>query len=112
MNFRMEEQELRWRISRQELEDLCAGTTLKQTTYLPDGRSLGTTITANSNEEDLSLHFENDTIILNVEKGAATALRDTLPRREGIERTQNIEKDPPLRLILEVDIRTQKRKRA
>jgi hypothetical protein len=112
MNFRIEGQELRWRISKEELENLCSGKPLKQTTHFPNGRFLEVVITANPNDKGLSLSVEKERMTLNIEKKAALDLWKALPCREGLESIQHTDQGLPLRLVIDVDIRTQKRKRA
>ena len=112
MNFRIEGQELRWRISKEELELLCLGKSLTQTTHLPNAHFLEIIITANSNNKGLSLSVERERMTLNIEKKATLNLWNALPCREGLESSQNTNQGELLRLIVDVDIRTQKRKRA
>lgn len=111
MNLRIEEQEFRFRISTQELKALCNGTALTQRSHLPNGRILEVSIMVSNANKTMSLSMEEDRITLHVGNEAAISLRDALPSREGIEATQAINATHSLQLILEVDIRTQKRKR-
>lgn len=105
MNLRIDGQELRFRISKQELENLCAGTRLKQTTSLPNRNVLEISIKTDTNSS-MFLSYKDNQMILSVGNKLAVSLYDSLPNREGIETMQD-----DLRLILEVDIKTQKRKR-
>ena len=112
MNLRMEGQELRFRISKEELEAICEGKTLAQSTSMPDGRMLKIGIAAGQRSTPLSFAYTNDRMTLQVSTDSAISLRDALPSREGLEAIQPIDGSQTLRLLLEVDIRTQKRKRS
>lgn len=112
MKLRIDGQELRFRISKQELEHLCNGTVLQQQTHLPDSRALKVSIiTVDRVEELLHLTHEKDHMQLQADKERLTAFRDSLPNREGLECNQAIENGQNLCLILEVDIRSQKRQK-
>ncbi len=110
MNLRIEGQQLRFRISKEELGALCSGSSITQTTYFPGIRALNIDITPRDIEPALQLTFDGDCMILTVQKQAAEDLYNALPSREGIEEKQTINAAQSLELIMEVDIRTQKRK--
>jgi len=111
MNLRFSEQELRFRVSKSELELLCEGSDLKQCTYLPNGKSLKYIIKADSYRESMFLEYEDNQIILHANINYIKEFYDSLPRRDGLETTQTLSKNREIILILEVDIRTHKRKR-
>lgn len=111
MNLRIEGQQLRFRISKEELKELCSGVSITQLTYFPKMRALDIDITPQNIEPALQLIFDGDCMMLAVQKQAAEDLYHALPSREGIEVKQTIDVGKTLELILEVDIRTQKRKR-
>jgi len=112
MNLRIEGQQLRFRISKEELEILCSGSSITQPTYFPKMRALDIDITPQDIEPALQLMFDGDCMMLAVQNQAAQDLYHALPSREGIEVKQTINAVQTLELILEVDIRTQKRKRS
>ena len=111
MNLRINGQELRFRVGKEELESLCVGETLKQSTHLTNNKILETCITTNYTGSGMSISNENDNFTLYVNKGLAAKFLDSLPSKEGLEATQKINDEQFLTLILEVDIRTQKRKK-
>lgn len=111
MNLRIEGQQLRFRISKEELERLCSGSSITQPTYFSKMKALDIDITPQDIEPALQLMFDCDCMMLAVQNQAAQDLYHALPSREGIEAKQTINAVQTLELILEVDIRTQKRKR-
>ncbi len=111
MNLRIDGQEFRFRVSKQELISLCEGIALNQGTYLPNGKTIEVSIVTSADSKTLSLHHNNNNITLHVGKDAATNLLNSLPSRDGIEASQKINEGHSLQLAFEVDIRTQKRKR-
>ncbi len=112
MNLRIEGQQLRFRISKEELAVLLSGSTITQPTCFPKMRVLDIDITSQDIEPVLQLMFNGDCMMLAVQKQAAKNLFHALPSREGIKVKQTINAAQTLELILEVDIRTQKRKRS
>ncbi len=111
MNLRIEHQQLRFRISKEELETLCSGERIIQQTVFPDGRILEIDMVVQPIQDTLEIRFEGDSLILLIQKQAAEELYHSLPSREGISSAQKIDDTRSLKLTLEVDIRTQKRKR-
>jgi hypothetical protein len=111
MNLRIEGQQMRFRISTKELEILCSGSSITQPTYFPKMRALDIDITPQDIEPVLQLIFDGDCMVLAVQNEAAQDLYHALPGREGLAVTQTINAVQTLELILEVDIRTQKRQR-
>ena len=111
MNLRIKGQNLRFRISKEELETLCCGCEVTQRTLFPGQRALGINIITRSMENTLQVTFEEDSITLCVHAQAAEDLYHALPSREGIQARQKIHAMQMLELALEVDIRTQKRRR-
>ena len=109
MNLRIEGQQLRFRISKEELEILCSGSSVTQPTYFSGMRVLNVDITPQDIEPALQLTFDDDSMMLAVQMQATEDLYHALPSREGIEVKQTINEVQTLELILEVDIRTQKR---
>lgn len=109
MNLRIEGQTLRFRISKEELETLCLGGALQQIIPLPDLR-MEILVTTESSDAPLKLHIEKNRWHLQVNKETAQTMLASLPNREGILHRQKVG-DTWLCLMLEVDIRTQKRKR-
>lgn len=112
MNLRIEGQHLRFRISKGELEQLCQGVALVQRTHLPESQSLEIVIATGHEADEFQLNYQRNTMRLTVSEDAAKNLLFSLPAREGIEAVQVLESDDRLQLSLEVDIRTQKRKKA
>ncbi|MCB2081288.1 MAG: hypothetical protein KDD76_01550 [Rickettsiales bacterium] len=112
MNLRIEGQQLRFRISKDELEMLCSGSDITQSTYFPKMRVLEITITPQDIEPILQLVVDGDKIVLTVQKQAVLNLYQALPSREGIQANQTLNAKKVLELSMEVDIRTQKRKRS
>lgn len=110
MNLRLEGQAVRFRIRKEELEALCAGETLEQVTQLPHSL-LTLTIRTDHTEIPLRLVTGSQSWLLEVNKTAVQDLLDSLPSREGIYYEQATDGSASLHLMLEVDIRTQKRKR-
>jgi len=110
MNLRIEGQNLRFRISKEELESLCLGKEILQKTFLPGDNVILTGIYPEG-KNTLETEFDKDGIKLFVQKEAANDLLGSLPNREGLEVEQKVG-DNILKLSLEVDIRTQKRKRS
>ena len=112
MNLRINGQELRFRISKGELESLCKGEELEQISYLPNNHNLTTKITTEAASYGLFLIIKNNRFVLHVNHKTAKDFLESLPSREGLEATQEINDELSLKLFLEVDIRTQKRKRS
>ena len=112
MNLRIEGQQLRFRISKEELEILCSGSSITQTTCFTKMRILEISITPQDMEPALSLMFDGENMMLALQKKAAENLYRSLPSREGIHIHQMVNDMQTLTLILEVDIHTQKRKRS
>ena len=112
MNLRINGQELRFRVTKEELESLCSGKTLEQSTLLPNNQVLTSTIASNSSNDGMSLSNDSNALALLINKSLATKFFESLPSREGLEATQEINDELSLTLILEVDIRTQKRKKS
>ncbi len=109
MNLRISHGELRFRIAREELERLLSGETLTLdvppflTAVIRTGEVSGT---------PLHLSCEDRTLALTVSAPSAQTLLSVLPSREGLKAQQEQLGCPPLALLLEVDIRSQKRKSA
>lgn len=113
MNLRIEGTSLRFRVAKEELEDLCKGNILSSVTPLPGGAVLEIHIVANgTGSAPLTLRQDGQCLMLHAGKKAAADLLASLPNREGIETTQRLHDRHALHLVLEVDIRSQKRKRA
>ncbi len=111
MNLRIEEQCFRFRISKEELKKLLAGEALKQKSILSESSILIINIISKTQTDILSLVFVNNHMTLSVQKAAIEDLYNTLPSREGIQSSQDVRNEQALQLILEVDIRTQKRRK-
>lgn len=113
MNLRIEGQMLRFRIGVQELETLCAGGVLEQTTYLPGKRLLVIKVVPVSDSDSpLRLEATEDQLRVAVARPQAERLLASLPNREGIFCQQEAGNGQMLELVIEVDIRTQKRRRS
>jgi len=110
MNLHIENQKLRFRIKKEELEKLCLGEELKQEIFLPKKNSLNINIKTTQKADILFLLFSENSLSLLVNKKAAQNLFNSLPKRDGLKIDQEINGKQTLNLILEVDIRTQKRK--
>ncbi|MCC7259480.1 MAG: hypothetical protein IT567_00435 [Alphaproteobacteria bacterium] len=115
MNLRIEGTSLRFRVTKEELGSLCAGDTLSSITPLPDGASLAVNIHPSpyggGSNAPLTLQHQKGCLMLYVDKNAAADLFSSLPNREGIDAVQKLSEEHLLHLTLEVDIRSQKRKR-
>ncbi len=111
MNLHIENQKLRFRISKDELEELCSGSSLTQEIFLPNQHTLNIAIIMQIQDPILYLTFENNSITLFAKKNAIEEFYSVLPSREGLEIEQQVADNQLLKLIFEVDIRTQKRKR-
>ncbi len=114
MNLRIEGQKLRFRLSKKELELLTTGKTLEQKTHLPGSSSaLQISIVMISIPTPLSFHYQKNHMTLSVDNETLMTLWASLPNRSGISTTQETgESTSPLELSLDIDIFTQKRKRA
>lgn len=110
MNLRINGQELRFRISKAQLELLCKGNDLEQSTFLPVGQVIKICITPKYKKRGMSLSNISDCIMLCVNKEDANIFLKSLPNRQGLETVQKIDNDNYLKLVLEVDVRTQWRK--
>jgi len=111
MNLRINGQELRFRISKEELESLCSGSIVSQSTILPNSKKIEAQIIPNNSDDTMNLSDKNNIIILNVSKNLTQKFYDSLPSKEGLEKIQKIDDTNSITLFLEVDIRTQKRKK-
>ncbi|WP_319496136.1 DUF7009 family protein [uncultured Cohaesibacter sp.] len=111
MNFRVDGQKVRFRIDKTELECLCNGTGIRQTSRLSMDQDLGVVIEPVEMATALSLSWNVQTLRLLANVKDLQALLAALPQREGIKQTCPIDGEVSLDLSLEVDIRTQKRKR-
>ncbi len=111
MNLRINGQELRFRVTKEELESLCNGEELEQISYLPNDHTLKSKITTEAASYGMFLIIKNNRFMLHVNPIIAKDFLESLPSREGLEATQEINDELSLTLILEVDIRSQKRKR-
>ena len=120
MNFRMDGQHVRFRITKDELGLLCDGQMVARTTHLTAQSSLTISIRPVDRLIDrpldegpiLALEQDMDRLTLLVLDKAASDLLTALPQREGLEETVMLEDGRDLRLSLDVDIRSQRRKRA
>nr|WP_319389421.1 hypothetical protein [uncultured Cohaesibacter sp.] len=111
MNFRIDGQTARFRIDKAELECLCSGMSISQLTHLTADQVLGVVIEPAEMATVLSLSWDNQTLRLAANICDLYALRDALPQREGLKQKTPINDEVSLDLCLEVDIRSQKRKR-
>lgn len=112
MNLRIEGQQLRFRISKDELKNLYSDDSIIQSTIFPNGGSLDISLLPQNMDDIMNITYERDSVELRVQKQAIQDLYNALPSREGIQATQVTHAGQILELILEVDIRTQKRNRS
>lgn len=111
MNLRIEGQQLRFRISKEELEYLCSGYGITKSSCLSPTDRLRVDIRPEDISQTMQFALDDRSMVLSVQKQAAEDLYNALPSREGIKTKQSINKELSLELILEVDVRTQRRKR-
>ncbi len=109
MNLHMENQRLRFRVTKDELALLCEGEDVKQWFDLPSQRQFTITICTDEQEDELLLRDSDEEIMLCVQKDAAQGLFDALPSQEGFEVEQKTGEGKKIQLVFEVDIRSQKR---
>jgi hypothetical protein len=110
MNLHIEGQKLRFRISKDALASLCEGQGLTHRVFLPNQHALYIDICpSTTHHAALHLVAHTDHMILHVQPDAAERLYQALPSKDGLQIDQPIESQQALKLVLEVDIRTQKR---
>ncbi len=110
MNIRLEEQQIRFRISEQEFGALCGGMPLEQKIYLPGQHRLRVSVRP-CDGDCMRVECEDDHIALHLGQTRAEAFRATLPGRDGLEEVQLIGGERTLSVILEVDVRSHKKAR-
>ncbi len=110
MNIRLEDQQIRFRVSEGEFGTLCSGQAVEQQTYLPGRRLLKVSVRP-CDGDSMHLDCEDDHIALYLGLEKAEAFRAILPGRAGLEGVQLVNGERTLSLILEVDVRSQKKKR-
>lgn len=111
MKVQIEGQKIRFRLNRDELEKLCEERQLRRFTHLPGQDKFSVSLHLKTQEAALLLQFGGQNMCLHVQESAAQVLLQSLPNRDGLEAFQNIEHDDVLHLLLDIDIRAQKRKR-
>ena len=112
MKLRIEEQVLRFRISVDELNELCLGKLLSLSLNIAPNIALHINAQTKQQEAVLDFHVnESNNASLFIQNKAATALQKSLPSREGLTATKDLNTTHTLTLSLEVDIRTQSRKK-
>jgi hypothetical protein len=103
MNLRINQGQLRFRITREELRALLQGDTMGL--MLPLSKSkLHYCIRGASLESPLSIQETTNGLTLEADRDALTALEKQLPSREGIEHAVALNGNHVL-LVLEVDVR-------
>ena len=110
MKLRLEDNKIHFRVSKAELTELCQGKEISQSTPLPEGAKLSARIIPSDISSALAFGYENGSLVLRLQNSSARALLDQLPSRDDIR--QDLEFDgAAVRLIFDVDIRTQKKPR-
>lgn len=103
MNLRISMGQLRFRITREELDTLLQGDTVE--IILPLSKKiLHYFIRSTSLESPLAIQENTSGLTLLADRGALTALAKQLPSREGIEHSITLNGNNVL-LVLEVDVR-------
>lgn len=103
MNIRISEGQLRFRITREELQRLQNGVQLALS--LPvQGQSHTYTVALKEQNMPLNVELKAQEWKLWIDKSALQQFADALPSREGIEHTIMLG-DHQLKLVLEVDVR-------
>ncbi len=122
MNLRINNEMLRFRISKQELELLLNGEKIAQYIDIPQNnnswqrlniqiipiRELTNNVAGN--DKSLDICYEGNDITLYIQQHKAKQLYDSLPQRDGISRVYEFDNKKRISINLEVDIRTQKRR--
>ncbi len=111
MNLHIEGQNIRFRVSKDELTYLCSNGNISHQIFFSDKKSLQININLAQQNNDLILHYNEGEINLSVSRIGAQNLLDSLPSKEGLKITKNIGKEHNLTIKFEVDIRTQKSSR-
>ena len=111
MNLRIEGQQLRFRISKDELDEIYNGNEIAQLSHFLDGQVLNIRIIPQDIDVTLYFAFTEGVMSLIVNKQEVKNLYDSLPSREGVSVKQSINDTMFLNIILEVDIFSQKRLR-
>ena len=110
MNIRLDEQQIRFRVSEQEFGALCGGIPLEQKIYLPGQHRLRVSVQP-CDGDGMHVECEDDHIALHLGRARAEAFRALLPGREGLEEVQLIGGERTLSVVLEVDVRSHKKAR-
>lgn len=102
MNLRISENQLRFRITREELANLLKGSALELS--LPFGTATKCRIQCTNSEQSLALEKTAEALTLTAGRNALETFAAQLPSREGIEQEIRL-KETQWQLILEVDVR-------
>jgi hypothetical protein len=109
MNVRLQGDQLRFRISPDEMEQLLKGQPLVERTYLPGGQQLLYSAVADGDIASIRLTSLTGGFILHVPSPALQRLAESLPSRSGITAIQALENGHVLSLAFEVDVRPRRR---
>ena len=104
MNIRMDGQEVRFRVKRDEFERLLAGDTLEQLTILPEENALTFQLQA-TEEDNVRFRRNGGGWCWQVPHVQLVDFFASLPRKDGWCHTQSLNDGQALELILEVDVR-------
>lgn len=108
MNLRMEKDRIRFRISDSELEKLLVDHVIVGQTPLPDGKKFGYRVTTTGVNPELT--YKNDELYLHLPLTMVQAHKESLPSKEGISGQCKLANGDNLSFVLEVDVRTHKRR--
>lgn len=108
MKLKIEDNALRFRVSKIELEEICSGKEISQTTPLPNAGAFNIKIVPGKQTPPLFLNFEENYLSLHIQENLAKRLYSNLPTREALWELQEVGNGVPLEVFFDVDIRTQK----
>ena len=110
MNVRISRDQLRFRITQDDLARLNSGELLEQSTVLPGNRVFQMTIhTVPDGTVPLKLDYDGQQMALAVDAHSARVLLESPPSKQGIEVMQEVQPGQALLLQLEVDVRSRDR---
>lgn len=103
MNIRISSNQIRYRITRSELEQLLTENLLTLAVTIGVAKTVYT-LSVNDNTQPLSITVEGNGWELSVNRATLQNFIATLPSREGIEH-EYMAGEMPITLVLEVDVR-------
>jgi hypothetical protein len=99
MKLRIDSTQIRFRLSEQEAEKLLAEKNISETLYLPLGQRLNYSVKI---ADDLSLHYEDDNLVLSVSNEALKNLIQN-PSKKGLSSTYQ-EQNKNILFSLQIDL--------